>query len=224
MSGRPIGGPRFGAAATVVVAGAVLIGGCAIPTPSPGPAHPSALVDPTSSTTPTASIAPTSPTPAASVTARAIAVDPGLLDVLPSSVAGIPVTADPDTAAEIASDPTLAADVDALALAAVFGPLASDEGGGDYAVATVVHLRPETFSDGFYRAWRDTFDAGVCEQAGGVDGHAQTELDGRTVWIGTCTGGVHTYHATLRDDSIIVSLQSAGPMRLGEQIMAGLTE
>jgi hypothetical protein len=151
-------------------------------------------------------------------------VDAGLLAVLPRTVAGMPLVADAETSAEIAADPSLAATADGIALAAAFGPLATDDTGGDYAVATVVRLRPDVFSDGFFREWRDSFDAGVCGQAGGVSGHAQAVLAGRTVWIGTCAGGVHTYHATLRDDTVLVSLQGAGPGRFGEQIMAGLTE
>lgn len=195
----------------------------------------SASPAPASATTPSAAAVPSSTGPASStptagtstpsaVIDRLVVVDPDLLAVLPAQVAGIALTPDAETAASIAADPTLASDVEALALAAVFGPLPSGDVGGDYAVATVVRLLPGTFSDGFFRSWRDTFDAGVCEQAGGVDGHAQAELGGRTVWIGTCAGGVHTYHAVLRDESVIVSAQSAGPGRFGEQIMAGLTE
>lgn len=226
--------PAVGATLAAVVSALVLVA-CGRPSPTTTPPIGSASETAPPTTAPTsaapttpASGAPTTTTPSPTAPAGSggatVIVDPGLLDVLPSSVAGVSVAADADTAAEIAADPSLTANVDALALAAAFGPLATDDAAGDYAVATVVHLRPGTFSDGFFRAWRDTFDAGVCEQAGGVDGHAQAELGGRTVWIGTCAGGVHTYHAVIRDESVIVSLQSAGPGRFGEQMMAGLTE
>jgi len=153
-----------------------------------------------------------------------VTVDPALLEVLPSAVGGVALTPDAETAADIAADTSLADDVEALALAAAFGPLSSGDTGGDYAVATVVRLLPDVFTDGFFRNWRDTFDAGVCGQAGGVAGHAQADIGDRTTWIGTCAGGVHTYHTVLRDDTILVSVQGAGPARYGEQIMAALRE
>ena len=212
--------PVFVAAVVVAVSA-----GCASPMPSGGigPSPPAVSPRPTATSIASATIPPTAvPTDAGS--GPAVIVDPALLQVLPSSVAGVVLTPDAATAAEIAADPSLASDVEALALAAAFGPLSSGDTGGDYAVATVVRLRPGAFSDGFFRGWRDTFDAGVCEQAGGVAGHAQADLGGRTTWIGTCAGGVHTYHTVLRDDTILVSVQGAGPARYGEQIMAALRE
>ena len=148
----------------------------------------------------------------------AVVVDGGLLALLPAEVDGVALTPDPDTAAELAADPGLADPLAAIAVTAAFGPLASDETGGDYAVATVVRLRDGVFSEGFFRDWRDTFDTAVCEQAGGVSGHAEADIGAHRTWVGTCAGGVHTYHATLRDDTVIVSLQGAGPGRYGEQV------
>ncbi len=135
----------------------------------------------------------------------------------------MPLTADRDTAAGLAGDPALAVAAEGIGVATAFGPQASD-GSADYVVATIVRLHPRTFSDGFFRDWRDSFDTAVCEQAGGVTGHAEAEIGGHPTWIGTCAGGVHTWHATLDDDGVIVSLQGAGPGRFGEQVIAGLTE
>ncbi len=212
---------------SVFVAGVVVAvsAGCASPMPSGGISpSPSAVASrPTSTSTASATIAPTT-VPTDTGSGPAVTVDPALLQVLPSAVDGVALTPDAETAAEIAADPSLADDVEALALAAAFGPLSSGDAGGDYAVATVVRLLPDVFTDGFFRNWRDTFDAGVCEQAGGVSGHAQADIGGRTTWIGTCAGGVHTYHTVLRDDTILVSVQGAGPARYGEQIMAALRE
>lgn len=188
-------------------------GGSAAPTPA---ASPSAAV---ATGTPTATPARTAAPPTFGV----IEVEGSLLDLLPANVDGVPLTPDPQTAAQLALDPDLADVLASVAIAAVFGPIATDAT-GDYAVATVARLRPDVFSDAFFRDWRDSFDAAVCDQAGGVAGHAESVIGGHPVWIGTCAGGVHTYHATLGDGEVIVSLQSAGDRRYGEQVVAGLTE
>jgi len=153
----------------------------------------------------------------------AIAVIDALLALLPAEVDGVPLTPDWETAAELARDAALGAAVQSIAVATAFGPIASD-GSGDYVVVTMVGLRPRTFSDGFFRDWRDSFDGAVCDQAGGVSGHAEAEIGGHPTWIGTCEGGVHTWHATLHEDTVIVSLQGSGAARYGEQVIAGLTE
>jgi hypothetical protein len=57
-----------------------------------------------------------------------------------------------------------------------------------------------------------------------VSGHAEATIDDHETWIGTCAGGVHTWHATLEDGAVLVSLQGAGTNRYGEQIVAGLSE
>ena len=49
--------------------------------------------------------------------------------------------------------------------------------------------------------WRDTYDEAACAPAGGVTGHAQATIDGRTVFIGTCAGGALTYHVRLEERS-----------------------
>ena len=113
--------------------------------------------------------------------------------------------------------------VSALAVATAFGPPASD-GTTDYVVVTVAKLRPGTFSDLFFRGWRDTFDAAVCQQAGGVTGNVETDTAGRHTFIGTCSGGVHTYHVHLATRDVIVSMQGAGAGGWPEQIVRGLTE
>jgi hypothetical protein len=152
-----------------------------------------------------------------------VTVDPTLLDVLPAEVAGRPLDPDAESAAAIAEDGSIAPFVSAIALASVFGPAATDVP-PSYAVVTVARLRPGVFGEAFFRGWRDTFDAAVCEQAGGVEGHAEAELGGRHTYIGTCAGGVHTYHSYLPTRDVIVSSQSAGPALFGEQVMSEITE
>jgi hypothetical protein len=185
---------------------------CIPPRTTPSPSTSTATTIPTASAAPTAS-------PAAGVI-----VDPTLLDVLPEAIDGVPVTADPETAADIAADGSIAPFVSAIALATAFGPLSTDAL-GDYAVVTVARLRPGTFSDLFFRGWRDTFDAGVCEQAGGLKpGTAETEIGGHRTFVGSCVGGVHTYHLYLPANDVIVSMQGVGPGRFAERIIAGITE
>jgi hypothetical protein len=180
--------------------------------------------------TPAPASAAPSPNPTATLTAgpdatpsTEVAVDPSLLDLLPADIDGIAVTADPATAAEVAADDSLAPFIDGLAIATVFGPIATDAA-VDYVVVTVARLRPGTFGDLFFRGWRDTFDEAVCAQAGGVDGHAEADIADHRTYIGTCAGGVRTHHVHLPASDVIVSMQSAGPGRFGERIVAGLTE
>jgi hypothetical protein len=190
------------------------VAACIPPRPSPSVTPP----PPTPAATPVAT-----PVPPTATASGGVAVDPALLDVLPGQVAGLPVTPDLETATEIAREGSIEPWVSAIALATVFGPPATDAS-TDYVVVTVAKLRPGTFSDGFFRQWRDTFDAGVCQQAGGVERNAESDIAGRHTYIGTCTGGVHTYHVHLAKDDLIVSMQGAGGAGWPEQIVTGLTE
>jgi len=166
----------------------------------------------------------TSPTGAATPDGlgAAVGVDGSLLDALPREVDGAVLTQDAESAAGIAADvstdPGLAADLDALAVGLYAGQ-------ADYAVVTVSRLRDGgLFGDDYFRDWRDSFDEAVCSQAGGIDGHAQAQIGGRTAYIGTCTGGIRTYHVRLSGPDRMVSLQALGEARYGELILAGLTE
>jgi hypothetical protein len=191
----------------------MIVAACIPPRPSPSPPPPSAPVE-TPATTP-AAVSPSA--------SQGVAVDASLLDVLPHDVAGIPITPDAETAADIAGEGSIEPFVSGIAVAAAFGPPATDTL-PDYVVVTVAKLRPGTFSDPFFRGWRDTFDAGVCERAGGVDRHAETDIAGRRTFIGTCVGGVHTYHVHLEKDDLILSMQGLGDGGWPERIVAGLTE
>lgn len=189
--------------------GVVVLSGCIPPRPSPTPTPTPATPSPSPSRAPT------------SVTAE-VAVDPSLLDLVPDTIAGVPVQEDAATAADIAGEGSIAPFVSALAVASAFGPPPTDTL-PDYVVVTVARLKPGLFGDVFFRGWRDTFDAAVCEQAGGVAGHAEAEIGGRQTFIGTCAGGVHTYHVYVPDQDVIVSLQGAGDGRFGERVIEGLT-
>jgi hypothetical protein len=176
--------------------------GCGEPTPSSPP--PTAAVTP--STAPTLSAA-------SSADAGATIVDPSLLDRLPASIESIALTPDAETAAEIAATIDAEAGVEAMAVA-IYPSVE------DYAVVTVARLGPDVFDEDWFRDWRETFDEGVCEQAGGVDpGHSEIDLAGRQVFRSTCVGGVVIHHVWLPEAESIVSIQGAGPLDLGRRVL-----
>ena len=95
----------------------------------------------------------------------------------------------------------------------------------DLAIVNVVRLRPGLFDDGWFRSWRTTYDDGACQVAGGVaPGGAETTIGDHATHIGSCVGGVHTYHVHLEDPDRVVSITATGEGRFGEQVVAGLTE
>ncbi|HXG40649.1 MAG TPA: hypothetical protein VNJ28_06870 [Candidatus Limnocylindrales bacterium] len=116
---------------------------------------------------------------------------------------------------EAAADPSVAARVDRMAFAVAVDPTT-----GDQVVALVAHLRAGDLDPAGFRAWRDSFDRGVCERAGGVAGHAEMTLGGRPVAVGICAEGVRTYHVLLGDRGLVVSVQALGERRLGEELLA----
>lgn len=202
----------------LILAFIALSAACIPPRPSPSaPTGAPSTPVPASAPAPTVSGAPSA------IGSSGVAVDPTLLDVLPDSVAGVTIAPDLETSGEIAAEGSVAPFVSGLALATAFGPPATDAS-TDYVVVTVAQLRPGTFSDVFFRGWRDTFDTAVCEQAGGVTGNAETDIAGRHTFIGTCAGGVHTYHVHLPVRDLIVSMQGAGNGGWPERIVEGLTE
>ncbi len=179
-------------------------------------------------TPPTEPSAPASPTGSVTASARAagagtIVVDDTLIALLPTEVGGVALTADAATAADIATDPALAGAVAGVAVATAFGAEPTDTG-PDYVVVTLARLEPGVFDEAFFRDWRDSFDGAVCEQAGGVDGHAETEIAAHPTFIGTCVGGVRTYHVYLPASDVVVSMQGSGEGRYGERVIEGLTE
>jgi len=182
-----------------------------------GPSIASSTVAPTTPT-PTRSpdVALESPTPPASV-GSGLAIDPRLLEILPASVDGLAVTE--NTAGEEASvgDPLL--DQVATAFASGF---ATDQAATEFVYAVVVRLLPDAMDATVFRDWRDSYDEGACSQADGVAGHAETEIDGRTVHIGTCVGGLRTYHVWLEENDVLISASAVGERRLGELLVENL--
>lgn len=148
-------------------------------------------------------------------------VDAGLLGVLPTSVAGVVMQPSPDTAAGMIDDPGLAANASAVAVGVVAGAGASQN--DDFAVSTVVQLRPGVFSDGFYRDWRAAYDTAACQPAGGVADQVQQQIGAHTVEVTDCTEGARTYHTHLAGDRL-VSITAVGDRSFGNLVMAGLRQ
>jgi hypothetical protein len=151
-------------------------------------------------------------------TSSTVAVDATLLEHLPATVGGATLTADPATAATIATDPTLATAASAIAVALAVSPGGSSD---DLAISSVVQLRPGIYTDPFFTDWRSSYDQAACAQAGGAVGTGDQQIAGRHVFVGSCGSGAFTYHVHLPGD-ILVSVTSVGPGDLGALVMAGL--
>jgi hypothetical protein len=192
---------------------------------SPGPPPASAAVG--SAAAPSASLAvslPTGASQSASIppaSGLGVEVDPGLLAFIPGGGNGLDLTYDEETTKQVAADPGLAKDAVGLAIA-LFTVTGAPVPASDLAVVSVVHLRDPSIGEEGYRNWRDSYDESACASAGGVAGHAQATMSGRVVYIGSCSGGVLTYHVRLGQGAIVVSATSIGPMRLGERVMKAI--
>jgi hypothetical protein len=162
-------------------------------------------------------VTPSPSAPAASVSG--VAVDPSLLGVVPANVAGFALTESPEAETSAAAGPELPQVATAFAAG-----LAADPAGGDWVFAVVVALKPGVMSDAVFRSWRDSYDEGACSQAGGVGGHAEAQLGGRTTYITSCAGGVRTYHVWLPARQRLVSMSAVGPRRFGEQLVTDIHE
>jgi hypothetical protein len=158
---------------------------------------------------------PPSPTPDDGTTP--LAIDPGLLDLLPADVAGAPVVEALDEATQAISDEALQGVASAIDAA-----VAVDTGSGNLVYALVVALRPAALSEAAFRDWRDSYDEGACADTGLGIGHAVQEIDGRTVYVGSCQSGTLTYHVLLEDGGILISAWSLGEGRFGELLVSNL--
>lgn len=156
---------------------------------------------------------PPSPTPPDDT--DPVVIDAQLLALLPEAIDGVPVQEDINEAATALSDPALSRIASALDAAVAVS-------GDNLVLAWVVRLRPNGFTDDTYRQWRDSYDEGACTAAGGVVGHAEAEIGGRTAFVTSCAAGLHTYHLWLEEPQLLISASSLGQARFGEKLLAGL--
>lgn len=157
------------------------------------------------------------PSPSPPDNTSPVVLDPMLLEVLPDSIEGAPVTEALDEAALALTDPALPRIATALDVG-----VAVDTATADLVTAHVVKLRPDAFTEATFRQWRDSFDEGACAGAGGVRGVAQATIDERTVHITSCVSGQLTYHLWLMEQDILISASSIGDGRFGEKLMDSL--
>ena len=179
---------------------------------------PAPSVAPTSTGGPIAS--PTQNLPSAPPSggpSSSVAIDASLLAILPATVDGIEVVESPEAEIAALAGPELAAVGSAMAAG-----IAVDTTTGQFVYAVVVRLEPGAVTDTVFRDWRDSYDEGACSQAAGVTGKAEAQIAGRTVYIGSCSGGVLTYHVWLVDQGILISASAVGDRRLGETLMGNL--
>jgi len=153
--------------------------------------------------------------PAASVSPAA--VDPALLAILPDMIEGLARQRDPALDADLARDPAIAASAESFATA-----IWIDVESGAFAYASVVRPKPGVFGAEFFRSWRDSFDEGACSQADGIAGNAEAEIAGHRTFIGSCVGGLRTYHTYVESRGVLVSISAPDQRRFGERVIEGL--
>ena len=203
-----------------MIAGVAVMAGCG-PTPPPTTTSTSPTASPVP---PSMSASPSSGSVSPSAATGAVAVDASLLEILPPDIDGQALRPDPDTAGEIAGEEDLALDIEAIAVGLYVRPGSSTEAEG-LAIVNLVRLRPGVFDGAWVRYWRSTYDQGACQVAGGVTpGAAETRIGDHDTHIGTCEGGVHTYHVHVVSPDRVISITAAGEGRVGERVVAGLTE
>ena len=207
---------RVGLAAALGALGAaLLLGGCGardaslVPMPLPVTGTPAPPTVPP--TVPPTSPAPTLPMPSGA----SVALDPGLLALLPSSIGGAPVSEEPTSFGQAIKDASFVSSIDRAAF-----PIAVS--GADWASGVLAHVRPGLYSDKMFADWRASYDQGACAQSSGVLARAEQTLGGRTTYVTTCGGGLRTYHTHLASRDVIVSLLSTGAQDFGAQLMAGI--
>ena len=145
-----------------------------------------------------------------------VRIDTSLLAVLPEEVAGLSVLESADAEIDAQANGSLASLSDG-----VVGALAIDPGTADFVIADVVRLRANVMSDDVFKAWRDSFDKGVCLDSG-VIGRAQGQIGGRTVFVGTCGNGFRTYHTWIPDKNLLISASAGGKRELGRLLFEAL--
>lgn len=221
----PASRPAAGVLVAGMLAAAVAIAACggpgptATPTP-PGDASPSVAPASAGASAPSMTAASPSspmlvPTDPAATPIPSGMIDDSLLAVLPATVDGVPVQAETAGIADALADPAFVANVQAAAFATVVDA-------SDLASGVVARLRAGVYSDAFFRDWRDTYNQGACNQAGGVVGTVEAQLGGRTVYVTSCVGGLRVYHAYLASRGIVISFISVGDRSFGELLMQGL--
>lgn len=203
---------RSGTVGALLLGAVVLVGSACAPAPN-------ATLVPTPLAQPGSPVATSSEGTTPPPTERpqyAVREDLTLLSLLPAEIDGAQVAVEPLGFEDALTSPDFLMSVESAAfLILVREP--------DLASGVVARIRPEYWSDAAFRSWRDSYDEGTCEPAGGVVGRAEARLGSQAVNITRCAGGVFVYHTFIQERGVVVSLFSWGEKRYGEQLMAGIT-
>ena len=156
----------------------------------------------------------TSPPPSSA--ASPIPTDQTLLALLPEKLDGLDRQVDSSVNRSIAGDANLARLARSFATALYIDPAT-----GEFAYVSVVRLQNPLSSDEA-RSYRDSFDAAACSQAGGLERTAEATIGAHPAHIGTCAGGVRTYHVDLSGGGVMLSVSEAGERRLAERLIGEL--
>jgi hypothetical protein len=146
-----------------------------------------------------------------------IIIDPSLLAILPREVDSIPLTETDD-----ADSTALADDVLPQIATAAVGVEAGDSSTGDVVTGFVVRLKPDAFNEGVFRDWRDSYNSGACGGDSEVVGNAEQKIGDNTVFIGSCTNGLHTYHTWIQEKGVLITLTSFGQKELAVVLLEHL--
>ena len=202
--------PSLVALAALSLLVAACSGAIRTPSPSASPA-PSASEAPS----PVTALSTVSPGSSASPVAT-VAIDPALVDLLPSTVGGLDVVRATATEEAAQASPRFADSADGFAAVEAIAT-----NGSDLAIASIIRLRPEASPATFYADWRPGYDDAACAPAGGVSTRETQTIGGRSVDATHCVEGASVYHFWLQGDRVLVSVLDVGTTGLGRSLIEG---
>jgi hypothetical protein len=192
----------------------LLVAACGDVTGTPSPS-----VSPASSASaapsPVAAQSSASPGSSASQVAT-VAIDPALVDLLPSTVGGLDVVRATATEEAAQASPRFADSADGFAAVEAIAT-----NGSDLGIASIIRLRPEASPATFYADWRPGYDDAACAPAGGVSTRETQTIGGRSVAVTHCLEGATVYHVWLQGGRVLVSVLDVGTTGLGRSIVEG---
>jgi len=171
------------------------------------------------SPSPTYTAVPIGPTawPSGTTGQYGLRIDPSLLGKLPAHAGALPILEAARVEAIELDDADLAKTFDRYVAASAGGL-----GDPDWLQIAIGHFKPDSQNGDVYSAWVDQYAQGACSQAGGGSGSDRTEeINGYTVDVSTCAGGI-TVYTFQRGDWVVVSMYELGPKHIGRALIAAI--
>lgn len=167
---------------------------------------------------PTSYNRPILPTPWANGTtgASGLRISPSLLFGMPTTVGGSPLIEDVLQELQALDDPTYGS-----AFESYYAARIGDITDPNWLLVTFEELKPGAQNEEFYASWRDGWFATACSQADGLGSTSVETIDGWSVDLGTCKGGVLVYVLAV-DNGVLISMMDFGPRRLGRQFVEAI--